>query len=309
MRTQATQSVGTTYYFYSPEMKLLAETELKTTAGAPAILYEYVWFNGHPVAQIDGGTTTHWTFTDHLGTPILQMTSTGSVWWRGEYEPYGRIFSTPNGNQHQPLRLPGQEAEQLSPGDTPNGLTERSYNIFRWYRPGWGRYTQSDPIGLQAGTNLYGYVAENPVGWADPLGLFVQLLCRRVTASGLPWWKGALVNASRPLHCRVRVKCNGYDKTVGLENLDNGDIRPTTDDYSASAYGEPWSSSTATCSQCDCVSENCILKNLEAARRRPSLVPRWIPFPGPNSNTYAAGLLNQCGCKGDFPMRAFGSGF
>ena len=49
------------YSFYSPEMNLLAESEL-TAATAPTILYEYVWFNGHPVAQLDGGTAAHWTF-------------------------------------------------------------------------------------------------------------------------------------------------------------------------------------------------------------------------------------------------------
>jgi uncharacterized protein RhaS with RHS repeats len=46
-----------------------------------------------------------------------------------------------------------------------------SYNIFRWYRAAWGRYTQADPIGLQAGVNLYGYVEGNPINREDPLGL------------------------------------------------------------------------------------------------------------------------------------------
>ena len=71
------------YSFYSPEMNLLAESEL-TTAAAPVILYEYIWFNGHPVGQFDGGTVTHWTFTDHLGTPLLQTDSAGAVFWRAE---------------------------------------------------------------------------------------------------------------------------------------------------------------------------------------------------------------------------------
>ena len=188
-RPKAAQALATRYYFYSPKMTLLAETELTVGSGAPAVLYEYIWFNGHPVAQIDSGTATHWTFTDHLGTPILQLTSTASVWWRGEYEPYGRIFSTPSGNQHQPLRLPGQEPEQLSPGDTPNGTTERSYNIFRWYRPSWGRYTQADPITAdvvaerarylgRVPDHLYLYVNGQPTILADPLGLEVQV-CQR----------------------------------------------------------------------------------------------------------------------------------
>jgi RHS repeat-associated protein len=169
------------YFLYSPEMNLLAESEL-TAAATPAISYEYIWFNGHPVAQIDLPSTTHWTFTDHLGTPLIQTTDLQVVYWRAEYEPYGKVFAyNPPGlaDQHQPLRLPGQEAEQLNLG--PNGVTERSYNIFRWYRPTWGRYTQADPIGMSqfslhsqgpvANANLYAYVGNAPTDYIDPLGL------------------------------------------------------------------------------------------------------------------------------------------
>jgi hypothetical protein len=88
------------------------------------------------VAQVDAGTTTHWTFTDHLGTPTIQTDTSAAIYWRAEHEPYGKVFALRSADQHQPLRLPGQEAEQLNLG--PNGATERSYNIFRWYRPTWG---------------------------------------------------------------------------------------------------------------------------------------------------------------------------
>ena len=159
------------YSFYTPEMNLLSETELRTTPGTPQVLYEYIWFNGHPVAQVDAGIVTHWTFTDHLGTPIIQTTSAGNVYWQAESEPFGKVFALRTADQHQPLRLPGQEAEQLNLG--PNGVTERSYNIFRWYRNGWGRYTQGDPLAnpfaLRQGS--YSYVAGNPLGLVDPLGL------------------------------------------------------------------------------------------------------------------------------------------
>ncbi|WP_249975205.1 RHS repeat-associated core domain-containing protein, partial [Vreelandella olivaria] len=41
----------------------------------------------------------------------------------------------------------------------------------RYYDPQQGRYISQDPIGLNGGTNLYGYVT-NPTGMVDPLGLF-----------------------------------------------------------------------------------------------------------------------------------------
>lgn len=44
-------------------------------------------------------------------------------------------------------------------------------NIFRWYRSGWGRYTQSDPMGLAGGVNLYRYAEGNPLTNIDSLGL------------------------------------------------------------------------------------------------------------------------------------------
>lgn len=61
-----------------------------------------------------------------------------------------------------PLAFPGQEDQ----GE------ETAYNIFRWYRSGWGRYTQSDPIGLNGGVNVFAYAEGGPTGFIDPFGLF-----------------------------------------------------------------------------------------------------------------------------------------
>lgn len=49
-------------------------------------------------------------------------------------------------------------------------------NIFRWYRAGWGRYTQADPIGLAGGVNVYGYARGNPMLLIDPTGLQGRLV-------------------------------------------------------------------------------------------------------------------------------------
>jgi RHS repeat-associated protein len=152
------------YSLYTPELNLLAETE-STTATTPAIQYEYVWFDGRPVAQIENASgTVHYYFDDHLGTPLLTTNASGAVDWQIEREPYGARFALRVGTAgHQPLALPGQEDD---------GITDRSYNIFRWYRDGWGRYTQADPIGLGSeAVTLYVYAADSPTNEIDPSGL------------------------------------------------------------------------------------------------------------------------------------------
>jgi RHS repeat-associated protein len=161
---------------YSPELHLLAESEL-TTSASPAILTDYIWFADRPVAQSDATGATSWTFTDHLGTPILQTSSAQGVTWRAEYEPYGSVYSLRTPDQHQPLRLPGQEAEQLPFGA--NGVTARSYNIHRWYEGSLGRYSQPDPILHSepvswATPSPFDYAGDDPVGSSDSLGLFTR---------------------------------------------------------------------------------------------------------------------------------------
>jgi uncharacterized protein RhaS with RHS repeats len=61
------------------------------------------------------------------------------------------------------MQAPGVRAEVGGDGGT--------VNIFRWYRAGWGRYTQADPIGLDGDLALYSYTRDNPLSRTDRLGL------------------------------------------------------------------------------------------------------------------------------------------
>jgi RHS repeat-associated protein len=149
---------------YLPELQLMSES---TTTAAPAPAWDYVWFGGQPLAQIEVATGAVRTyFNDHLGTPILQTGEAGTVVWRIEHEPYGEDHAFRAGaDLHQPLRFPGQEREVAG---------ELAYNVFRWYRGGWGRYSQADPIGIgrHDSATLYGYTAGAPTKFTDPRGLY-----------------------------------------------------------------------------------------------------------------------------------------
>jgi len=52
---------------------------------------------------------------------------------------------------------------------------DRSYNIYRWYRSGWGRYTQSDPLGLWTDINSFRYANDSAIVNIDPLGLLIMI--------------------------------------------------------------------------------------------------------------------------------------
>ncbi len=111
-----------------------------------------------------GGSTAPALFyyhNDHLGTPQRLTDASGSLAWDADYQPFGET-DAPNSSVGQALRFPGQFAD---------GETGFNYNYFRTYDPSIGRYTQSDPIGLQGGLNTYAYVGGNPLNYIDMFGL------------------------------------------------------------------------------------------------------------------------------------------
>jgi RHS repeat-associated protein len=116
---------------------------------------------------------------DHLGTPraITKASDNTKVWeWKND-DPFGN--NTPDENPSGAnttafkynLRFPGQYFDEE---------TNTHYNYFRDYEPQTGRYIQSDPIGLMAGVNTYGYVGASPLMWSDPYGLMSKQACVNV---------------------------------------------------------------------------------------------------------------------------------
>jgi len=107
-RTEAPNPTGpsTRRYVYSPDLKLLTMSTLDqpsvwgTGRLAPQSVLpstsDFIWFGDLPVAETTSGFGNRYTFTDHLGTPILQTDPSGSTAWQAEYEPYGNVPYAPN---------------------------------------------------------------------------------------------------------------------------------------------------------------------------------------------------------------------
>ena len=167
---------------------------------------EYLWLpvNGQamPIGVYTGpsvGWELYAVHADHLNTPRMVSTGPQVTHWQwpysafGDERPVGQLVelaagsipapylvdyatgakltayepSSPSGSTSTPdsimnLRYPGQYF------DSETGL---SYNYFRSYQATQGRYTQSDPIGLEGGLNRFGYVEGNPLSYFDPDGL------------------------------------------------------------------------------------------------------------------------------------------
>jgi len=153
--TGATGTPSTVHYSYDRDGHLIAETN----AATGTTLREYIWLEDLPVAVIDGAGLYH-VITDHLYRPVALFDAFGVEVWSAVWEPFGALYSV-NGSPDLDARFPGQWY-QLETG--------LHYNWHRHYDPTLGRYTQPDPIGLEAGANRFNYALVNPIMRIDPDG-------------------------------------------------------------------------------------------------------------------------------------------
>ena len=131
-----------------------------------------------PVAAIYG--TKHYAIqSDHLNTPRRLIQSDGQVAWQWAYSAFGdeqptiasnRFANTALNQSFGTTTVPAVTFNLRYPGQYFDQESNLHYNYHRSYSATIGRYTQTDPIGLDGGWNRFGYVGGNPLSFTDPLG-------------------------------------------------------------------------------------------------------------------------------------------
>ena len=141
----------------------------------------YLYLGSRPVALIqydaDGKPSTYAIHSDHLGTPLQITDAEKRIVWQAAYDVYGRAtvqghslhsgasppaaargFSFGMGEAQASAPAASMEFNLRLPGQYEDAETGWYYNFHRYYDPDTGRYLTPDPIGLEGGTNVYGYV-------------------------------------------------------------------------------------------------------------------------------------------------------
>ena len=127
--------------------------------------------------DVDGGTPelVKWILTDHLNTvrDIARYdseTQSTTVVNHLVYDAYGNVTAETNAAVESLFLFTAR------PFDPDTGLQN---NLNRWYDPSVGRWLSEDPA--QADINLCRYVANNPVIYVDPTGLWKGDTHRQLT--------------------------------------------------------------------------------------------------------------------------------
>jgi len=110
--------------------------------------------------RTEGANAQHY-LTDALGSTVRLTDGTATKLVDYTYEPYGKTNA--DAVSTNAFQFTGRE----------NDGTGLHYFRARYQHPVLGRFISEDPIGLAGGMNTYSYVGDNPVNFADPLGLII----------------------------------------------------------------------------------------------------------------------------------------
>jgi RHS repeat-associated protein len=174
-RVLSTGAAVNTLTVFSESGQLLSEGPAASTSST------VIYLDSMPVARVKAGVINP-IEADHLGSPrVLKNTAGSSAVWSWNLLANTASGSNAFGEQVETgsvtdfnLRFPGQYSDG-------NGL---SYNYFRDYEAGTGRYVESDPIGLNGGISTFGYVGGMPLSFYDPKELKAWMCARPMIGGG-----------------------------------------------------------------------------------------------------------------------------
>jgi RHS repeat-associated protein len=165
-----------------------------------------------------GGADDSCFQNDPVGLPHDLYDSQGELVWSAQYGPFGdanKILEV----QDNPLRFQGQYY------DAETGL---HYNRFRYFDPSIGGFISTDPLGLDAGPDLYGY-APNVWNWIDPFGLACKHGLHSFPKYLKGWAKQTLTYITQKQHARLHAALNqwmrgAYSRNRGTKYFKNKNI-------------------------------------------------------------------------------------
>jgi RHS repeat-associated protein len=172
--------VGSTWTWSLRDLSGKVLREMTSTAGASGAHSNWqwtrdnVWRNGLLLSSVQpsGTSTSTWHYhLDHLGTPRVVSTTSGTILGSHEYFAFGtEISGNTKENPESRMKFTGHERDSFG------GPTEQlDYMHARYYSAQWGRFLSPDPVFGEVrqpqGWNRYAYVFNNPIKFVDPLGL------------------------------------------------------------------------------------------------------------------------------------------
>ena len=138
----------------------------------------------------------------------------------------------------------------------------------RYYNPSVGRFLTKDPAGLVGGVNYFVYVKNNPINYADSLGLFLdtgkarqiaEKTLKEVKESPMPGKLNGEADAYRHClwSCRMRMESGSFDAWVFGTGHELWDNRNEPDNQKKMDLNNNWYGRTCQINKGDSCEQKC----------------------------------------------------